>query len=127
MIENNPESFDPSRAVLIGTGVPLNLAQLSHLTLGQLKPILAEGSGDTHEGLITMMGPIVQLASSETARTYSQLARQVRAYREGQRPAPDWTALIECFKDERTPIAITDETSLRSIASMLWEMHTAQD
>ena len=127
MTENNRESYESSRAVVTGKGLNLNLAQLGHLTLGQLKPILADGSGDFQEGLITLIGPIAQLASPETALSYSLLARWVREYSERQGSEPDWTPLFESFKRERTRVEITDETSLRSISSMLWEIHTAQD
>lgn len=126
MAIDNSEQFNEKRPISFKEGIRLSWPQLGHLTLRQLEPIVAEGSEETTEGFLWLLAPLAQIASSETAQAYSLLAEQIRDYEEGQRPAPSWTPLLASFKREPTRVAITDETSLRTISEMLWQMHTAQ-
>lgn len=104
----------------------LTWAQLGHLTLGQAERILREGSPDTHEGFFHLFAPLVGVAGSETARAFSLISREARSHATGESAMPDWSPFFSALRRERTARAITEETTLRDLSELLWEMHTAQ-
>jgi len=108
-------------------GIRLTWAQLGHLTLSQAERILGEGSSDTHEGFLRLFAPLTGLADSETARAFSLIGREARSRTAGEAAMPDWTPFFAALRRERTARTITEETTLRDLSELLWEMHTAQD
>jgi hypothetical protein len=117
----------PGRSLPRGEGARLNWVQLSHLTLGQVERILREGSSDTHEGFLQLFATLAGLAGAETARAFSLIGGEVRIRAAGEDATPDWSPFFAALKREQTARAIMDETTLRDLSELLWEMHTAQD
>jgi hypothetical protein len=107
--------------------VRLNWSQLGHLTLGQVERILRGGSSDTHEGFLQLFATLAGIAGAGTARAFSFIGGEVRSRAAGEDDTPDWSPFFAALMHERTTRAITEETTLRDLSELLWEMHTAQD
>jgi hypothetical protein len=63
----------------------------------------------------------------ETGLARARLAEQIRRYKEGEGPAPDWTPFFAALKQENLSQPVSDETSLYTLYELLWESHTRQD
>jgi hypothetical protein len=125
--KHQPPLRGRGRALPRHEGVRLNWAQLGHLTLGQAEQILREGSSYTHEGFLQLFVTLAGLASAETARSFSLIADEVRGRAADEGSTPDWAPFFAALRRERTTRAITEETTLRALSELLWEIHTAQD
>jgi hypothetical protein len=91
-----------------------------------VEQVLREGSSDTHEGFLQVFATLAGIAGAETARAFSLIGSEVRSHAAGEEGTPDWDPFFAALKHERTTRAVTEETTLRALSELLWEMHTAQ-
>jgi hypothetical protein len=101
--------------------------QLRYLTLGQLQFAVTDCSPEVHEGATNLFVGFGGMTSEETGRAYPRLCEQIRRYKKGEGPAPDWAPFFTALKRETLSQPVTDETSIYTLAELYWEAHTAQD
>jgi len=101
--------------------------QLRYLTLGQLQSAVTDCSPEVHEGATNLFVGFGGMTSEETGRAYPRLCEQIRRYKKGEGPAPDWAPFFTALKRENLSQPVTDETSIYTLAELYWEAHTAQD
>lgn len=120
------EASQNSRLALIDGKVTLAYHQLDHLTLRQIRAILQDASAETQLTLVNYFSGLTELANTDARQALAHLARQVRDAPR-RKLTSEWDHLIASIKRERNVAsAITDETTLKRVAELLWEAHVRQ-
>jgi hypothetical protein len=115
------------RSAIAGVDLLKDIGQLRYITLGQLHSVVIDCSAEVHEGATNLFVGFGGMTSEETGLAYPRLCQQIRRYKKGEGPAPDWAPFFTALKRENLSQPVTNETSIYTLAELYWESHTRQD